>query len=1006
MKRSGSKEPAALKDKLLRSIQFLEAQVKAVGKIQQHFVSFTDRSLKEILIESEKYAGSPRISILWHDFVFIFFQYFIAIYDEFMALCTGDLMTKRLRHEHKEFQHHRENNVQASTNATTYAGSWFTMACFDGINLEARQAEKLLKRREYEALELQLLHVESLSDTLERSKSLFLDTLKQVTASMREVRGAATSGIASSSLLFSKVDYSKGHMCENMTFTLNSTGEVHFYSRRTMADTNITSKLSGHHPLKVILDKSRLLSDPFASPAWFPMSLYTRLVAKQKRTILDDDDDEEEGEAYSPDAKKRRGVVVKKRSMAEIQKDIAGDDATIANTGNGGVSLDAIKKQYNANSTLLAEEETSARVSSHLFQSQSLTTTNPNFSQSVGDVPVSGGGGCVVSDIGGGQSSKRSRLGLPAHTGASAVNSSLSGGAGHATSSLRTSQSLGSHHNNLAMDLVGTTLGVSAAQGEATSMQTAWKKANEDRGDDSADIAFNKLTHDASINGVVVVFEEVAGEEGPSNEIISASEGEDTSRLCSGLVPRACAISINLSWVDMCSPASGTISNGVMISTRNLLKHALRQLWCARLEKSDKSESFYQLPVTVNVEKASSSGAEKITQVYHDGDLIPLSSLMENSFSIWCASEMSIVSVLRLFGQQWASLRLTERAARGGTGRSIPLKRQRRCPRPSFSLLTQLRNYYISITEASSSATTTPTPVVHLMLNNLVISYKELFHYVDIILAAVKTLTGKPPRIQLQYMQFPVTEEGDDSLNTPYDSYGGSTIILSLLNKCESLHISNCFFPDILHLFSRTAKLLYPVRIGVDGPAMDTVDVNAASGVAEPPVVCHDLDKQECAADDVIDGRHSLDSPPDGPQPSKTMDMHCSNALRRPLSELVISYVDVTRKSTSDTSSSVSLLLSILLSSALDTVKGDCGLKIELRRCVPNSGRWTWPPLVNGQMNDPPIDDLHTLKQGLLRECSRLVGDKVLAQKSVNKSGEVRSEDELLQTCCNCLFIH
>lgn len=70
--------------------------------------------------------------------------------------------------------------------------------------------------------------------------------------------------------------------------------------------------------------------------------------------------------------------------------------------------------------------------------------------------------------------------------------------------------------------------------------------------------------------------------------------------------------------VDMCNLVSGA-NNGVLISARNLLKHALRQLWCARLEKSDKSESFFQLPLTVNVEVPSSSGTEKTTQVYHDG---------------------------------------------------------------------------------------------------------------------------------------------------------------------------------------------------------------------------------------------------------------------------------------------------------------------------------------------------------------------------------------------------
>ena len=67
-----------------------------------------------------------------------------------MALFNGDLQLKRLRIEHKDFQHRRVNNVKASTNATTYSGTWFTMASLDGINLEARRAGKYYKRRDYE----------------------------------------------------------------------------------------------------------------------------------------------------------------------------------------------------------------------------------------------------------------------------------------------------------------------------------------------------------------------------------------------------------------------------------------------------------------------------------------------------------------------------------------------------------------------------------------------------------------------------------------------------------------------------------------------------------------------------------------------------------------------------------------------------------------------------------------------------------------------------------------
>lgn len=58
----------------------------------------------------------------------------------------------------------------------------------------------------------------------------------------------------------------------------------------------------------------------------------------------------------------------------------------------------------------------------------------------------------------------------------------------------------------------------------------------------------NKLTKDVSIDGVVVIFEEVSVEEKPSDDGALAAEGETANRLGSDLVPRACAISMNISW--------------------------------------------------------------------------------------------------------------------------------------------------------------------------------------------------------------------------------------------------------------------------------------------------------------------------------------------------------------------------------------------------------------------------------------------------------------------------
>ena len=83
MKRAGGKEHveprgAAPREILVKAIKFLSTQAKVAGDIQRRFVSFTEKSLQEIVTESARSAGSPTISILWHDYMFVFFQYFIG----------------------------------------------------------------------------------------------------------------------------------------------------------------------------------------------------------------------------------------------------------------------------------------------------------------------------------------------------------------------------------------------------------------------------------------------------------------------------------------------------------------------------------------------------------------------------------------------------------------------------------------------------------------------------------------------------------------------------------------------------------------------------------------------------------------------------------------------------------------------------------------------------------------------------------------------------------------
>jgi hypothetical protein len=78
MKGTESK-PAVPKEKLLQAIQFLNNRAKLVGKMQRYFGLFTDKFLKDIVEESKSLTAS-RVSILWHDFIFVFFQFFIGMY--------------------------------------------------------------------------------------------------------------------------------------------------------------------------------------------------------------------------------------------------------------------------------------------------------------------------------------------------------------------------------------------------------------------------------------------------------------------------------------------------------------------------------------------------------------------------------------------------------------------------------------------------------------------------------------------------------------------------------------------------------------------------------------------------------------------------------------------------------------------------------------------------------------------------------------------------------------
>ena len=61
-------------------------------------------------------------------------------------------------------------------------------------------------------IDLHILPVPSLSDSLHQSKNLFLDTLESIASKMRQLRSGGE-------LLFSKVEFSGNHMSENFTYT-------------------------------------------------------------------------------------------------------------------------------------------------------------------------------------------------------------------------------------------------------------------------------------------------------------------------------------------------------------------------------------------------------------------------------------------------------------------------------------------------------------------------------------------------------------------------------------------------------------------------------------------------------------------------------------------------------------------------------------------------------------------------------------------------------------------
>ena len=267
-------------------------------------------------------------------------------------------------------------------------------------------------------------------------------------------------------------------------YRLNSSGEVHNYSRDTMTRARSVISQGTGKELVLVINKPLLLRNPFDSPPWFPTSLYTRQDAKRKRTILDDDDDDDTDDENGKEGgqSSSSAVVTKKVPRAECGR---GDEGIIPdNTASGGVSLDVLKKNLGASSALLSEGGEEAE--RWRLQSQEPSST--------GSIHKPGT-----------QSSQDSTLMLM-HSRSQSQNSSSSGSGG-------VSGSVGYHGGlltvpaNLSMTTTTTTTtgsGIRKHQNPANNMSTANsnRDSNRDRGEGRAEEVWPQGGDGDAIRGI------------------------------------------------------------------------------------------------------------------------------------------------------------------------------------------------------------------------------------------------------------------------------------------------------------------------------------------------------------------------------------------------------------------------------------------------------------------------------------------------------------------------
>jgi hypothetical protein len=299
------------------------------------------------------------------------------------------------------------------------------------------------------------------------------------------------------------------------------------------------------------------------------------------------------------------------------------------------------------------------------------------------------------------------------------------------------------------------------------------------------------------------------------------------------------------------------------------------------------------------------------------GDDVQMKALLVSSFSAWCGGHSDsegdgkggsagVVAGIRRLGECWADNRRAERAeirrrknansdsdaggnssndsntgaGNGGRGNSSGATGARKCPMPSFRLLTTLQNYYQLIstattttTSATTDATTaaqpsssqssllaslpspppstplsSPPPLPLLVLTNVIITYPELCFYLDQILATISLLsgTGAPPRVELQNIRFPdptTPAPASNATSTATNTTTTASTTNTATTAGATVGATNTTAPT-----TATTATAAATTTGADTSASATPPITEVQDGADPPNQCDDDDEEDCGA--------------------------------------------------------------------------------------------------------------------------------------------------------------